>query len=142
MPPVLPAADAIISEDLETSKVTTVLLQPENCCRVRTANHVTYSIDTKPKHTVRGSPLWTVQKKLDDSCVPPNLPFNITNKTNKQTNTTKYRKPKNDNMITKYVWWLQAFAFCNYNAIANFFKFTTSTHCKYIQQNLECRKKL
>ena len=57
MPPVLPAADAIISEDLETSKVTTVLLQPENCCRVRTANHVTYSIDTKPKHTVRGSPL-------------------------------------------------------------------------------------
>ena len=41
------------------------------------------------------------QKKLDDSCVPPNLPFNITNKTNKQTllNT----KQKNDNMITKYV---------------------------------------
>merc|ERR1712008_482678 len=57
MPPLLPAADAIISEDRETSKVTTVLLQPENCCRVRTANHVTYSIDTKPKHTVRGSPL-------------------------------------------------------------------------------------
>jgi len=41
------------------------------------------------------------KNKLDDSCVPPNLPFNITNKTNKQTllNT----KPKNDNMITKYV---------------------------------------
>ena len=37
--------------------VTTVLLQPESHCRVRTANHVTYSIDTKPPHLVRGSPL-------------------------------------------------------------------------------------
>jgi len=44
-------------------------------------------------------------KKLDDSCVPPNLPFNITKQTNKQTNkhTLLNTKPKNDNMITKYV---------------------------------------
>lgn len=42
----------------EVQKTTTVLLQPENCCRVRTANHVTYSIDTKPlPHLVKGSPL-------------------------------------------------------------------------------------
>ena len=70
-------ADAIISsggEDVTTSEVTTVLLQPENCCRVRTTNHVTYSIDSKPKHTVRGSPLWTMQKQ--ELC-STDLPFNI-----------------------------------------------------------------
>ena len=39
----------------------------------------------------------SAKKKLDDSCVPPNLPFNITNKT-KQTNkqTLLNTKPKND----------------------------------------------
>ena len=101
-----------------------------------------------PNQNIRseGLPYEQCKKKLDDSCVPPNLPFNITNKTNKQTNkqtnTTKYRKPKNDNMITKYVWWLQTFAFCSYNAIANFFKFTTCTRCKNIQWNLERSKKL
>lgn len=56
--------DVITSQDFHQqhsnkskSEVTTVLLQPENCCRVRTTNHVTYSIDTKPPHLVRGSPL-------------------------------------------------------------------------------------
>ena len=107
-PPVLPAADAIISEDLETSKVTTVLLQPENCCRVRTANHVTYSIDTKPKHTVRGSPLWTVQKKNLTTVVFHQIYLLILQ--TKQTNTTKYKTKKWLYKITTYVWWFQAFA--------------------------------
>ena len=53
--------DAIEEADTE---VTTVLLQPPEHCRVRgsnpTTNHVTYSIDTKPKHLIRGSPLWTI----------------------------------------------------------------------------------
>ena len=52
----------------------------------------------------------SAKKKLDDSCVPPNLPFNITNKTNKQTNTTKYKTKKWLYKITTYVWWFQAFA--------------------------------
>ena len=47
----------------EVTRATTVLLQPESHCRVRTANHVTYSIDSKPKHLVKGSPLWK-------TCVP------------------------------------------------------------------------
>jgi len=78
-------------------------------------------------------------KKLDDSCVPPNLPFNITNKTNKQTNTTKYKTKKWQH---DYKVCMMTISICNYNAIANFFKFTTSTHCKYIQWNWECKKKL
>ena len=54
--PKVETPDAIEEADTE---VTTVLLQPPEHCRVRTTttNHVTYSIDTKPKHLIRGSPL-------------------------------------------------------------------------------------
>ena len=45
-----------------------------------------------PNQNIRseGLPYEQCKKKLDDSCVPPNLPFNITNKTNKQTNKHYY----------------------------------------------------
>ena len=45
-----------------------------------------------PNQNIRseGLPYEQCKKKLDDSCVPPNLPFNITKKTNDLNNTAAW----------------------------------------------------